>query len=113
MHPVTRLGRVVQQLKSFSDLHASELEMMADELDDRIGAKFGSHVLETALAVAERRTDDAGVEIRSFCIHPTERVPDADSMLAQKLMLETDHDRFLKTANAHDLVPRTDGRRAA
>lgn len=34
-----------------------------EELDDRIGAKFGDHVLETALAVAERRTDDAGVEM--------------------------------------------------
>jgi hypothetical protein len=33
MHPVTRLGRVVQQLRSFSDLHASELETMALGLD--------------------------------------------------------------------------------
>jgi hypothetical protein len=33
MHPVTRLGRVVQQLKSFGDLHADELEAMAMDLD--------------------------------------------------------------------------------
>jgi hypothetical protein len=33
MHPVTRLGRVVQQLKSFGDLHADELEMMATDLE--------------------------------------------------------------------------------
>jgi hypothetical protein len=33
MHPVTRLGRVVQQLKSFGDLHASELDALAAELD--------------------------------------------------------------------------------
>ena len=33
MHPVTRLGRVIQQLRSFGDLHASELEMMAVALD--------------------------------------------------------------------------------
>ena len=33
MHPVTRLGRVVQQLKSFGDLHATELEAMAAALD--------------------------------------------------------------------------------
>jgi hypothetical protein len=33
MHPVTRLGRVIQQLKSFGDLHAGELEAMALELD--------------------------------------------------------------------------------
>jgi hypothetical protein len=37
MHPVTRLGRVIQQLKSFGDLHANELEAMAVELE-RVGA---------------------------------------------------------------------------
>jgi hypothetical protein len=33
MHPVTRLWRVIQQLKSFGDLHADELEKMALDLD--------------------------------------------------------------------------------
>ena len=33
MHPVTRLGRVIQQLRSFEDLHANELEAMAVDLD--------------------------------------------------------------------------------
>jgi hypothetical protein len=33
MHPVTRLGRVIQQLRSFGELHASELEALAAELD--------------------------------------------------------------------------------
>jgi hypothetical protein len=33
MHPVTRVGRVVQQLRSFDKLHASELEALALELD--------------------------------------------------------------------------------
>jgi hypothetical protein len=33
MHPVTRLGRVIQQLRSFADLHASEFEALASELD--------------------------------------------------------------------------------
>jgi hypothetical protein len=33
MHPITRLGRVIQQLRSFADLHASELEGLARELD--------------------------------------------------------------------------------
>jgi hypothetical protein len=37
MHPVTRLGRVIQQLRSFGDLHANELEAMAQELE-RAGA---------------------------------------------------------------------------
>lgn len=34
-----------------------------------------------------------------YCIHPTEHVPQADTMLAQKLMIETDEEEFLKTAN--------------
>jgi hypothetical protein len=33
MHPVTRLGRVIQQLRSFGDLHASEFDALASELD--------------------------------------------------------------------------------
>lgn len=33
MHPVTRLGRVVTQLRSFSELHAAELAGLADELE--------------------------------------------------------------------------------
>jgi hypothetical protein len=33
MHAVTRLGRVIQQLRSFGELHASELEAMAVELE--------------------------------------------------------------------------------
>jgi hypothetical protein len=33
MHAVTRLGRVIQQVRSFGDLHAGELEAMALELD--------------------------------------------------------------------------------
>ncbi len=56
--------------------------------------------------------DAEGREVKSFCIHPTERVPDADAMLAQKLMLETDIERFHKIANVTNLTPQTD-RRAA
>ncbi len=33
MHPVTRLGRVIQQLRSFGELHAGELEAVAAVLD--------------------------------------------------------------------------------
>jgi hypothetical protein len=32
-HPVTRLDRVLQQLRSFADLHAAELDALATELD--------------------------------------------------------------------------------
>ena len=37
--------------------------------------------------------------VASYCIHPQSRVPIEDSMLVQKLMLETDEDRFVKIAN--------------
>ena len=33
MHAVTRLGRVIQQLRSFGDLHANELEALAGDLE--------------------------------------------------------------------------------
>jgi hypothetical protein len=33
MHPVTRLGRVIQQLRSFADLHAAELDALAADLE--------------------------------------------------------------------------------
>lgn len=35
MHAVTRLGRVIQQLRSFGELHASELDGLAAELAER------------------------------------------------------------------------------
>jgi hypothetical protein len=33
LHPVARLGRVLQQVRSFTTLHAAELEGVAAELD--------------------------------------------------------------------------------
>lgn len=45
-----------------------------------------------------RQVDPAGHEIRQYCaIVPN--VPAADTMLAQKLLLETDESRFHLTAN--------------
>lgn len=41
--------------------------------------------------------------IRRFCIHPTLQVPDADTMLAQKLMLEHAEEDFIKTANVTEM----------
>lgn len=43
--------------------------------------------------------DEAGKPIKKLCAHPIAYVPDADTMLAQKLMLETDEEAFLKLAN--------------
>lgn len=43
--------------------------------------------------------DGRGGLIERLCIHPEAYVPDADTMLAQKLLLETDEAAFLRTAN--------------
>ena len=40
-----------------------------------------------------------GREVKRLCCHPNERVPDADTMLAQKLLIEFNEELFLKTAN--------------
>lgn len=45
-----------------------------------------------------------GREIKKLCCHPLENVPDADTMLAQKLMIEMNEELFLKTANITDLM---------
>lgn len=46
-----------------------------------------------------RELDKAGKPIFSYCIHPRENVPDEDTMLAQKLLLETDLPTFKRIAN--------------
>lgn len=48
--------------------------------------------------------DVEGKRIKRLCIHPTISCPDEDTMLAQKLLLEADEERFLRVANHTDLV---------
>ena len=38
-------------------------------------------------------------QVEKYCIHPRMNVPDADSMLTQKLLLEADEETFLRVAN--------------
>lgn len=45
-----------------------------------------------------------GREVKKLCCHPLENVPDADTMLSQKLMLEHNEALFLKLANITDLA---------
>lgn len=45
------------------------------------------------------RLDDRGRVTGSYCAHPANDVPNCDTMLAQKLMLEHDEDSFLSVAN--------------
>ena len=43
-------------------------------------------------------------ELERLCIHPTENVPDEDTMLAQKLWLEWNEELFRKTANITNIA---------
>lgn len=43
--------------------------------------------------------DDEGKAAEYLCIHPTERVPDCDNMLAQLLLILDDEDSFRQIAN--------------
>lgn len=43
--------------------------------------------------------NEQGSIVKTLCCHPKDRVPDADTMLAQKLMLETNEQEFLRIAN--------------
>jgi hypothetical protein len=45
------------------------------------------------------QVDATGRRIKRLCAHPAEAVPDADTMLGQKFMLETAEDDFLRVAN--------------
>ena len=50
------------------------------------------------------RLDAQGQAVEKFCIHPSESVPDADAMAAQKLLLDTDEAAFCRIANRTPLV---------
>lgn len=48
--------------------------------------------------------DKGGIKIARWCVHPSEYVPDADTMLAQYLLLKTDERKFLELANRHRIA---------
>lgn len=76
-------------------------------------AQKGHFTLETIAPTGERRVyriskgrshniarvDDNGKVLKTLCAHPIEAVPDEDTMLAQKLWLETREEEFLRIAN--------------
>ena len=47
-----------------------------------------------------KEIDREGKAVRSFCAHPRESVPDFDTMLSQKIMLEHMESDFIKIANS-------------
>lgn len=47
--------------------------------------------------------DENNKVVRSLCVHPADTVPDADTMLAQKVMLQFDEERVTRMANVHPI----------
>jgi hypothetical protein len=47
--------------------------------------------------------NEKGEHLRSFCIHPRINHPEADNMLAKKLMIEAEESEFLRIANVTNL----------
>lgn len=45
------------------------------------------------------QVDQNGKRLKTLCIHPDISCPDEDTMLAQKLLLESEEDQFLRIAN--------------
>lgn len=87
-------------------------EMLSPKQVEELKANNHFH-LETVSANGERRryrinrgrhgnvdqVDASGNRIKRLCVHPVEGVPDADTMLAQKLFLEGSEEELLRVAN--------------
>ena len=87
-------------------------ETLTPKQREELAAK-GHFTLETIAPTGERRVyrisrgrshniarvDDNGKILKTICAHPIEAVPDEDTMLAQKLWLETREEEFLRIAN--------------
>jgi hypothetical protein len=64
-----------------------------------IGRSRRRYLVEYGWAGNVKILDETGKAVTKLCIHPVRPVPVPDNLLAQKLMIETDEEQFLKTAN--------------
>jgi hypothetical protein len=103
----------VQAERGQAEKRAEKLlqETLTPKQREELAAK-GYFELETIAKSGERRiyrikrgrsrnieqVDDSGRRIKTLCAHPIAQVPDADTMVAQKLMLESQEDEFLRIA---------------
>ncbi len=105
---------VAQVEKSLAEKRAEKL--LQEVLTPKQREELAAHrffTLETLAASGERRIyrihrgrsrnveqiDESGRRIKMLCAHPVAPVPDADTMLAQLLMLGSEEEEFLKIAN--------------
>ncbi len=110
----TRAAAAVQVEKTLAERRAEKLlqETLSAKQREELASK-GFFTLETIAKSGERRiyrikrgrtanveqVDEQGNRIKRLCAHPTAIVPDADTMVAQKLMLESQEEEFLRIAN--------------
>jgi hypothetical protein len=81
-----------------------QIEELMQERHFRVQAPSGIvYRIDVGYARNVRRLDETGRPIETYCIHPADAlgIPEEDSMLAQKLMLETSEADFLRIANRH------------
>lgn len=88
------------------------LEHLSEQQNEELRARGHFH-LETIAPSGERRryrirrgrhgnidqVDAQGKVLKSLCVHPTMGIPDADTMLAQKLWLQHNEPELLRVAN--------------
>ncbi len=67
-------------------------------------AGHGTFRIHKGWAGNVQRLDVNGRARETFCIHPVERISDFDNMLAQRLMLRTEPEKFMRTANRRALA---------
>ncbi len=67
-------------------------------IDSQLGNKY---LIRKGRFVNIEVLDEDGKVKHKICAHPRERFPDYDTMLAQKLFLESAEEEFLKIANIH------------
>ena len=46
---------------------------------------------------------ERGVQVEALCVQPVEAIPDGDTVLLHKLMIEGDEEAYLRTANHFEL----------
>jgi len=110
--PVDRFCRRERARHRLARIKAEQLllrHLTSDQKQDlRKYGYFKVYVAEKVYRIRRGRAqnvdlvrEEAGVlkPIETLCLHPDELVPDADTMLIQKLLLETDERQFLSIAN--------------
>lgn len=101
--------RIAERKRQEAEAESRSLALLAEfltplELEAARARKELTVVSQTGVKFVLRGHDvreynAAGNEVASYCIHPSERLPVYDAMLAKKLLLETDEQAFRKIGN--------------